>query len=294
MRAILSMTAAALLLTGLSAGASEDVERSAPADPKGQVEIVTVSGEVHVRGWDRPEVKVVASISSSDELRLDGDGQHTSIRVIRSNGKPTQGATDLIVNVPRGSSLGVSTISADQTIEDIHGSQRLQAVSGSVTTQVWSEELQIKTISGDIEIRGNKETCDVSIQTTSGDITVADTQGNLTLETVTGDMDINMKELSRGRIHTTNGDLHLRTKLASDARVEAEAINGDLRFILRKPADAEYDVETFNGAIDNCFGPKSVRTREFAPGNALRFKEGAGGPRVRVKTLNGGVEICRE
>ena len=51
------MTAAALLLAGLSARASEDVERTAPADPKGQVEIVTVAGEVHVRGWDRPEVR---------------------------------------------------------------------------------------------------------------------------------------------------------------------------------------------------------------------------------------------
>jgi len=293
MRAIVPMTAAALLLTGLSAYA-EDVERTVPADPRGQVEIVTVSGEIHVRGWDRPEVKVTASISSSEELRVDSTDQHTSIRVVRANGGTSHSATDLMVNVPRASSLSMSTISADQTIEDVHGAQRLQAVSGSVNTRVWSEELQVKTISGDIEIRGNKDTSEVAIQSTSGDITLSDTSGNVTLETVTGDMDVNMKELTRGRIHTTNGDLHLRTKLTSDARLDAEAINGDLRFILRKPIEAEFDVETFNGAIDNCFGPKSVRTREFAPGNALRFKEGAGGARVRVKTLNGGVEICKE
>ncbi|HEY4370174.1 MAG TPA: DUF4097 family beta strand repeat-containing protein [Steroidobacteraceae bacterium] len=293
MRAISSMAAAALLLaTGVAQ--ADDVERSAPADPHGQVEIVTVSGEIHILGWDRPEVQVKASIGDHEELRLDSSDRHTSIRVVRANGGQTQAATDLTVHVPRGSALNVSTISADQTIEDIRGSQRLQAVSGSITTRVWSEELQVKTISGDIEIHGNKTPSEVSVQTTSGDIVLSGTSGDLTLETVTGDMDINTEQLGRGRIHTTNGDLRLRTKLANDARVDAEAINGDLRFTLRKPVDAEFDVETFNGAIDNCFGPKATRTREFAPGNALRFKEGAGGARVRVKTLNGGVEICRE
>ena len=58
--------------------------------------------------------------------------------------------------------------------------------------------------------------------------------------------------------------------------------------------NAEFDIETFNGDIDNCFGPKSRRTREYAPGNELQFSEGAPGARVRIKTLNGGVEICKK
>ena len=95
------------------------------------------------------------------------------------------------------------------------------------------------------------------------------------------------------RIQTTNGELRLRAALAADATLDTEAINGDLSFLLQSPVNAELDIETFKGDIDNCFGPKSVRTREFAPGNALRFKEGNGSARVRVKTLNGGVEICR-
>lgn len=293
MRAIASITAAALWLTAMPLMA-EDVKRTVTADPKGQVEIVTVSGQIMVKGWDRSEVEVKASIGDHEELRVDGDGQHTSVRVVRSNGSPTHANADLVVSVPRDCTLAVSTISADQAINEVRGAQRLSSVSGSIASQVWSEELQVRTISGDIGIRGNKGIAEVSIQSTSGDVTLSNTSGELTLETVTGDMDVTLGELTRGRIHTTNGDLRLRTGLARDARVDAEAINGDLRFILRKPVDAEFDVETFNGAIDNCFGPKPVRTREFAPGNALRFKEGPGNARVRVKTLNGGVEICRE
>jgi hypothetical protein len=56
--------------------------------------------------------------------------------------------------------------------------------------------------------------------------------------------------------------------------------------------DAEFDISTFNGDIDNCFGPKPHRTSEYGPGNSLRFKEGNGDGRIRIKALNGTVEIC--
>jgi len=171
--------------------------------------------------------------------------------------------------------------------------QRLQAVSGSINTQVWSEEFSARTISGDVIVNGHSNPSVAEVNTVSGDVTLANVAGELSLETVTGDMQITMPTMTRGRIQTTNGDLHLQTSLARDARLEAEAINGDLSFLLRSPLNAEFDVETFNGEIDNCFGPKSVRTSEFAPGNALRFKEGDGSSRVRIKTLNGGVEICK-
>ena len=48
--------------------------------------------------------------------------------------------------------------------------------------------------------------------------------------------------------------------------------------------NAEFDIETFNGDIDNCFGPKPSRSREYGPGNELRFTQGKGDAQVRMKT----------
>jgi DUF4097 and DUF4098 domain-containing protein YvlB len=113
------------------------------------------------------------------------------------------------------------------------------------------------------------------------------------LNTVTGDMRVQVSEVARARIKTTNGDLEFRAgSLTRDVRIDAEGINGDLRFRFRGALDVEFDIETFNGEIDNCFGPKPHRVREYGPGNALRFKEGNGDGRVRIKALNGTVEIC--
>jgi len=274
------------------------VERRVPADPRGEVEIVNVVGDVQVTGWDRPEVLVNADLGrNASRLKVQSDVQNrrTWIKVeVPSGILSTGGAADLVIKVPRDSTLVVNTIGADQHVTEVRGAQRLQAVSGDVSTQIWSEELAIKTISGDVIVKAHQEPGVISINTVSGNVTLSGAAGELTLETVTGDMNIGMETLTRGRIRTTNGDLRLDALLAKDARLDAEAVNGDLSFRLRQPVDAEFDLATFNGEIDNCFGPKPERTHKYGPGNNLRFSKGSGSARVRVKTLNGGVELCGE
>jgi DUF4097 and DUF4098 domain-containing protein YvlB len=294
MKALLIALPVAVLSAGVQYAAAEQVTKTSPADAKGEVAILNVAGAVEVSGWDRSEVQVDADLGSSVErLEFRRDGQRTLIEVILPKGRGSSGASDLVVKIPRGSSLSVKTVSADQRIKGVRGSQRLQAVSGGIETDIGPGELEAKTISGDILVRGNDGKGSVRVITTSGDIQLDDIGPELELTTITGDMNVRLDRLDRGRIKTTNGDLQLSTTLGDEARLDAEAINGDLHFTLRGRVDAEFDIETFNGDIDNCFGPKPNRTREYGPGNELRFTEGKGEAQVRIKTLNGGVMLCK-
>jgi DUF4097 and DUF4098 domain-containing protein YvlB len=291
--AVTLMTALLLSATGARAGDDRSIDRTVPAEAKGEVEIVNLAGNVKVRGWDRAEVQIHAELGDDvEKLDVQSSKGRTSINVIVPSNRHA-GETDLMVDVPRDSTLLVKTVSADQVIAGVRGVQRLQAVSGSIITEVWGEEFSVRTISGEATVSGHKLPSVASVNTVSGDVTLSDIAGELNIETITGDMTVSMPTLNRGRIQTTNGDLHLQATLARDARLEAEAINGDLSFQLREPINAEFDIETFNGEIDNCFGPRPARSSEFTPGNALRFRQGDGGARVRIKTLNGGVEICK-
>jgi DUF4097 and DUF4098 domain-containing protein YvlB len=287
------VTVAAALLLAHSAGA-EDIEKSAQADPRGEVVISNVAGEVQVTGWDRNEVHVSADLSDGvQRLDFKTSGARTTIEVVLPKGRSFQGSSDLRVQVPRNSSLAITTVSADQTIKDVRGMQRLQAVSGMIQTELWNEDLEIQSVSGDVNVRGRDGKGTLRANTVSGGMRLDDIGPEMELGSVTGDMQVRVEELSRARIKTTNGNLELRTaKLSDDARIEAEAINGDLRFRFRGALNAEFDIETFNGEIDNCFGPKPRRSREYGPGNELRFKEGSGDGRVRIKALNGTVEVC--
>lgn len=286
--------AAILLLACAHQAGADQVERRAPADPSGEVEIGNVAGDVQVRGWDRAEVQVTAALSEQARLAFERDGRRTVIKVLAQKGGDLHCGCELTVHVPSASALTVNTVSADQTISAVRGAQRLQAVSGNITTEVWNEEFEIKTASGDVSVHGHGGTALARVTTISGDLRLEDTGSELELVTVTGDLRIRLEQLVRGRIKSTNGDTTLEAHLPPQARVEAEAVNGDLRFFLRGSVDAQVDIETFNGDIDTCFGAKPRRVHEHGPGNELRFTEGAGSARLRVKTFNGNVEVCKK
>ena len=61
MRVAVTVAVAALLLA--QAARAEEIDKSAQADPKGEVVIGNVAGEVRVTGWDRNEVHVKADLS---------------------------------------------------------------------------------------------------------------------------------------------------------------------------------------------------------------------------------------
>src|SRR5215831_8091333 len=140
--------------TFMSLAAAETVERSSGADPRGDVDISNVSGTVRVIGWERAEVQVTARLGKGVE-RLDfaRDGAHTMIHVVEAKHGSSNGS-DLTVHVPRDSELAIHTVSADQSIEEVHGVQRLQSVSGDIRTQVWGGEFEANTVSGEIIAKG--------------------------------------------------------------------------------------------------------------------------------------------
>jgi putative adhesin len=273
---------------------ADPVQRTLAVDPKGEVQITNVAGEVHVLGWDRDEVQVQAELGPGvDKLDFRREGRLAIIRVVLNEGRNRGADTDLDVRVPRDSAVTINTVSAEQKIEQVHGFQKLQAVSGSIDTQIWTRECEATTVSGEVNVKANEAGAPLRINTVSGDIRLMGGTRELDLSTVSGDLEVRVAELGRARIKTTNGSLDLASKLARDARVEAEAINGEVRMMFDGPVDADFDIETFNGEIDNCFGPKEQRTHEYGPGHELRFRQGTGGASVRVKTLNGEVQLCK-
>ncbi len=287
-RMMLSLT----LLVASYAVAAESIDEIADVHPRGEVEVSNVAGTVTVEGWDRDQVKVGGELGrGAERLEFRADGRHTLVKVIYPKSSRRSGGTDLVIRVPVGSRLSVNAVSADIEVTGVEGAQRLQSVSGNVTTEARGEDVRIETVSGDLSLRGHGDPVLVSITTVSGDVDLRDLQGEVNVQSVTGDVDLDSRELERLRIRTTNGDVEARAGMTDRGSIEMEAINGDLRLDILGAVDAEFDIETFNGSIRNDFGPEPRRKSQYQPGTTLRFTEGEGNGRVRIKTLNGGITL---
>jgi DUF4097 and DUF4098 domain-containing protein YvlB len=294
-RGTFRLLAVALVVASPAAVAGTPINERAAADPAGQVEISNISGSVVVTGWDRNEIEVTGELGEgSEKLEFSRTNQLTRIKVILPKRSSHVESSDLIVKVPARSSIGANTVSADLRIQGVHGAQRLQSVSGNIHTGVDREDVECKTVSGNIHVTGSGQANLTTVMTVSGDATLDRLAGEVNGNTVSGDLNVSMGETSRSRLRSTSGDLIVAGRLADDARLDFESMSGDVRVDLAGQVNAEFDVSSFNGDISNCFGPKPVRTDEYAPGTELRFRQGAGGARVRIKTFNGDVRLCNK
>lgn len=295
-KTVISMVAAcALFIAGVSM--AEEIDRSLDADKEARITISNLSGDVEVRGWNENRVHITGELGDDvEELIFERDGKQVIIKVKipeRKWGKKDV-ASDLNIRVPQGSSLDISTVSADIDVEGVRGEQRLQTVSGDVAVEAFDAEISAEAVSGDVDVEGKGDAGTWRFTTVSGDIRVANLSGRLHAGVVSGDIELNRGIYERVELETVNGDIEFNAGLRDGARMDVESVNGsvDIKFV--GDVSARFEIETFNGGIRNCFGPKAERTSRHAPGWDLTFTEGSGEGRVTIETLNGRVTICKD
>lgn len=287
---------AALMLCLLSATvAAEDERRIVDASPDGLVTISNTAGSIEVNGWSREQVEVIADLGRNvEELIVERDGNEVTVKVKLPRSRGNSGGSDLVVNVPERSSLKITGVSADITVDDVTGTQRLKTVSGDVEISAYGADIDAESVSGDVEIRGDGQDLRTRANSVSGDVQISDLGGDIEVSSVSGDVHIRAGSFSRAAMNTTNGDIAFSSGLRDGGRLDVETINGDVDIRFDGVVSARFDIETFNGEIDNCFGPKSERTSRYAPGRELVFTEGDGSGRVVIRTLNGDLRMCRD
>jgi len=284
----------ALTLSGTTTSAGEEINQSMDAAADGKVSIENVAGSVEVRGWSRNQVEVTGELGDHVEefvFERDGDEVIIKVRVPRRSSRGI--SSDLVVNVPQGSSLEVDTVSADIDVSDVQGEQDLESVSGDVATAAFGADMELSTVSGDIEVQGDNESARSEVVTVSGDIDADSLSGEIIVEAVNGEISVINGSFTRASMETVNGSITFHNQLIGDGRLDIETINGTVDVDFGGDVSARFDIETFNGAIRNCFGPEPVRTSKYTPGRELKFTEGDAAGRVTIRTLNGSLRLCK-
>jgi DUF4097 and DUF4098 domain-containing protein YvlB len=273
---------------------AEEINETIDAAADGQVDVVNIAGSVEVLGWSNSSVEVTGTLGDKvDELILERNGDRVLVKVKVPRNSHGKIASELVIRIPKMSSLDVSAVSADIDVEGVAGEQSLQTVSGDIETEAGEHDIAVESVSGDIEIDGNSDDAETSAGTVSGDITLSDLAGTVEAGTVSGDVIIDSGSFNRAGAESVNGDISFEAVLRKGGKLEVETINGDVDIDFSNDVSAQFDIETFNGDINNCFGPEAERTSRYAPGLELSFEVDGGNGRVAVSTLNGDINICK-
>lgn len=284
-----------LLLLPVVSQAANEVQRTIDAASDGKVIISNTAGDIEVSGWSRNEVEVAADLGwGVEELIVERNKDEVTIKVKVPKDSGRDISSDLVIRVPENSAINVSAVSADIEISDVYGEQRLHSVSGDVSSEVYGADTEAESVSGDIELAGNNQATLTQLSSVSGDVDVFRLSGEIEATSVSGELTIVDGAFKRAQGNTVNGDIVYRAELIDGGKLDFETINGDVDLIFKGDVSARFDIETFNGSIRNCFGPKPERSNQYGPGRELKFSEGSGNSRVTIRTLNGGMTLCRD
>jgi DUF4097 and DUF4098 domain-containing protein YvlB len=274
----------------LTALSEQAVSQSAPMSANGTLDVSNVSGEVTIRGWDRPEVQVKGEIGDEQKLEFSADGDRTRIEVHSERDPHNDDDADLDIRVPSTSRVRANTISANLHVTGMTGELELQSVSGDIDTEVFGADVTVQTISGSIEVAGHHQTAEMHLSVVSGDAWVRDIAGDLTARTISGDLNVRAGKLRRTRIDTTSGDVHVEAGLDPAARLEVDSTSGDLVLELCGKPDGDYELTSFSGDIQ-AYGRRGEPRNAHGPTSELRFKLGDGGALVRADSLSGEIML---
>ncbi|MFO7609666.1 MAG: DUF4097 family beta strand repeat-containing protein [Candidatus Krumholzibacteriia bacterium] len=283
--------AAATLLAALPALA-RDVDETVPADKDGLVLVENVAGSIRVEGWDKAEVKVTGTLGDDvEDLEVKSGGRKTLVRVVYpKKGRKNDGA-DLVIRVPRGSSLEVECVSAPVTVEGVDGAIEAASISGAVTVKGGKVEVEAETISGDVTV--DTDAGQVAVQSISGRIEAKGAEAAVGAQSVSGDIVLSFKTFRELSVESLSGSAEADGDLAKGGRFDFDLHGGDVVLAVPGGVSADFRVETFSGDITNDFGAKAEKASKYVPGKSLEFSTGGGEARVRINTFSGDVTIRR-
>ncbi len=284
----------ALALAVFSTASAGEVDETVDAAKDGHVDIINISGSIEVYGWSESRVEVTGELGEKvEELVLERNGDKVLVKVKVPRNNSNNISSDLTIRVPAGSSIDVSTVSADIMSEGVTGEQQLHTVSGDVEAEVSDSDVSAESVSGDVNVTGDGSDMELSANTVSGDVAVTDVSGAVSAEVVSGDVLVRDGSFDRATLNSVNGEVSFQAELRDGGKLTIETVNGDVDVQFGDDVEGRFDVETFNGDITNCFGPKPERTSKYTPGLELSYTVGDGGGRVIISTLNGDIDLCK-
>jgi hypothetical protein len=285
----------------------EQMERSLAASQNVVVSICMSSGDLLIHGWDRPEVKAVAT--SVRQLELQGGGVNPAqrVEVLASNRTGTaleeplvsecRAVTDMEINVPRGATVQIHLRAGDIEVSQV-AEVRIKNMSGDISLSNITRATEATTISGDVSLANSAGR--VRLNAVSGDIDAANIRAvepgdDFNANSTSGDIILEGVGLARLNANTTNGRISLTGQLARRGSYDFNTISGDV--VLTIPPDSAFRVSARapQGSIATDFAIKSTGdtdAQNLLQGGRLTGTYGAGDwANLNINSFSGTVRL---
>jgi DUF4097 and DUF4098 domain-containing protein YvlB len=270
------------------------IDTTVRLDRGGAVDLSLISGKIRVTGWDRPDVKISATIESG-LLRFDANSSRVTLSVDENDERGRRhnhnnvGDARYDVSVPRGARLILEAVSGDVSASGSQGEIEANSVSGDVDVSDGVRSVSAEAVSGSVtvaRVNGGLRT-----ETVSGDLRAQDITGDLEASSVSGNIHLIRVQSKDVRTETVSGDIIYTGSIEPSGRYGYESHSGTIRLNIPKGTGAQFSVETFSGDLSTDFPVTVPPGRRGRDEGRVEFTVGDGRARVTAQTFSGRIII---
>lgn len=244
----------------------------------GETGEILVRARKRVHGWSEDRAK---RLLENVEIRMEQDGDQITVEprlYEQERGwldlfRGGRVAVDIEVTVPREVQIEATSVSGPVAIRGTRGPLEARSVSG---------EIDIDDVQGPTRLR-----------TVSGDLRATAYAGQMEANTVSGDLRFERSRIKKPDLQSVSGDVRVEGVLVfpSDGSGEGriKTVSGDVELDLAETTmDVEFQTLSGDVTVDTPDAKVEKRGRR-----EWRVTVGAGGARLKVKTVSGDLSIRR-
>ena len=175
------------------------------------------------------------------------------------------------IELPRGSSVDLSSVSGAVVVRDVGGDVRVRGMSGRV------------------EVSGARQ---ADVETIDGAAKVAASAGPLRIHTISGAISIETgNPAGQAEVETSSGALSFGGRCGKGCHVDVDSVSGPLFFALDRKSSFALDFDTHSGKLTDSLGLDKSQAERRGQDDWRELRFGAGEGAIECETFSGDVTI---
>lgn len=297
-RLVIVLLLALFAAAGTPIVAQVKIDERRPAKPRSEVQVENAFGSLEIVGWDKQEVVVTGTLAAGAE-GLDFESEEKDVYVgveapdawFYEGDDDTEFRSDLVVRVPRGSSVKVETTNATILVRDVEGAVSIETINGAVEVRGNPRSVEIETMTGGVDVQAMG--AEMAVESVSGSVRLGGVRSGVGVTTISGDIDVQGEALREVDIETTAGNVRLDGTYTEAGEVDIETFDGVVELIVSPDVEARFELTSFSGEIRSELGPTPRKHGRFTPYRELSFSTGTNELEISVETYSGDIVLTR-
>lgn len=262
-----------------------DTDTTLAVQPGARLVLNLATGDVNVRTWDRPQVRVQARHAPRTTVRVRSEGAVVRVEVQGRMGMPA--TTDLDLTIPVAMAVDLDGMSLTVEAVGMRGALKVGTLQGDMTVRDGAE-LDLSAMNGDLIVEGSRGRARLS--TASGRITATGVVGDISAEAISGGVGLYRIESNRVDVEAVSGEIIYQGTVREGGSYVLGTHSGSVTFGMPANANATVNTATWSGNLSASFTMPGIEERSRSR-QTVRF--GSGSAIVELESFSGRIRLVR-